>query len=64
MYTSYVLNQYTAKMSKMPSLLIYSTYMKIGQWIMAGQLKYQVDVAEGLENTIETYNRLFDGTKL
>ncbi len=35
--------------------------MELGGWLMEGKLQFRADVVEGLENTIETYNRLFTG---
>lgn len=34
----------------------------LGQWLMAGKLKYKVDVVEGLENAPAALNKLFAGT--
>lgn len=34
----------------------------LGQWLMAGKLKYRVDVVEGLENAPAALNKLFAGT--
>lgn len=34
----------------------------LGQWFMAGKLKFKVDVVEGLENTPLAINKLFDGS--
>jgi len=34
---------------------------ELGQWLSSGELQFRADVVEGLENTIETYNRLFTG---
>jgi NADPH-dependent curcumin reductase len=38
--------------------------MQLVQWMMAGQLKGQETIVEGLENAPEALNRLFDGTKM
>ncbi len=35
--------------------------MPLGQWLMSGQIQFRSDVVDGLENTIDTYNRLFTG---
>ncbi len=34
----------------------------LAQWMMAGQLKYRVDVVQGLEQAPVAVNKLFDGT--
>jgi NADPH-dependent curcumin reductase CurA len=34
----------------------------LAQWLMAGQLKYRVDVVQGLEQAPIAVNKLFDGT--
>lgn len=34
----------------------------LGQWFMAGKLKYKVDVVDGLENAPLAINKLFDGS--
>lgn len=37
-------------------------YAQISEWIKAGKIKFKVDVRDGLENTPEIFNHLFDGT--
>ncbi len=36
-------------------------YAEMNEWIKSGQLKFSVDVREGLENAIDTFNLLFTG---
>jgi len=38
--------------------------MPLGQWLMSGEIQFRSDVVDGLENTIETYNRLFTGDNM
>lgn len=38
--------------------------MQLGQWVMEGKIKYQVDIQEGIENAPETFLRLFTGANL
>jgi len=35
---------------------------KLGEWLLSGQLKYRVDVVDGLENAPVALNKLFDGS--
>lgn len=37
-------------------------YTQINEWIKDGKIKFKVDVREGLENTPEIFNHLFDGS--
>lgn len=37
---------------------------QMGKWMSEGKLKSREDVYEGIENFLETYNRLFSGDKL
>lgn len=36
---------------------------ELAGWLMSGQLKYQTDIVEGLENAPFAVNKLFDGSK-
>ena len=38
--------------------------MQLTQWLMAGKLKHQETIVDGLEHAPEALNRLFDGDKL
>jgi len=38
--------------------------MQLGQWVMSGDIKFQVDIQEGIENAPETFTRLFTGKNL
>jgi NADPH-dependent curcumin reductase CurA len=38
--------------------------MQLAQWLMAGKLKHQETIIDGLENAPAALNRLFDGDKL
>ncbi|MEM9634572.1 MAG: NADP-dependent oxidoreductase [Pseudomonadota bacterium] len=37
-------------------------FQELGKLMMAGKLKYRLDVTEGLENAPTVFNKLFDGT--
>lgn len=30
-------------------------------WLASGQIKYDTDIVDGLENAVDAVNRLFDG---
>lgn len=56
------------KRAKMEGFLVFDYFdrsmeavMQLGQWLMSGEIQFRTDVVDGLENTIDTYNRLFSG---
>ncbi|MNY62886.1 putative NADP-dependent oxidoreductase YfmJ [compost metagenome] len=32
------------------------------QWLQSGQLRFREQIVDGLENSLDTFNRLFDGS--
>ena len=36
----------------------------LGKWFGEGKIQYRADVVEGLENAVNAFNRLFDGSTM
>ena len=36
-------------------------YAEMGPWLAAGQIKWKVELDQGLENTLTSFNKLFTG---